>query len=340
MGAMDLDDWRVTALEKRNEGETFDCSHGAKAIMKTLHTAGIGTDNPHPPFQVALRYTGKIVDVGGDAADLVFDDAHAETPVVLDIDEIQELRFGCVSDLCPGLALAIRSFREGERATVRVWPEKAFGAAGKEALGIPADATLEFDVTLVRIIAVNLFHSNAIVKRRLYRRPAEPHEKGGVIMRPTPQLNAEVTVRWSAMLSEDDFPIRDEAVERFWLGDPSVCPWWRHVLSSFQVRSHAHATCHMPVVAPRPLLRPGSLTRAITCARACARARAWAARPLPPVQFGHFSHTLSRLPWVCWQVGESAEMLIDAEAAYGDEGSLEYEVHAPHGRVVPFRAHP
>ena len=50
-------------------------------------------------------------------------------------------------------------------------------------------------------------------------------------------------------------------------------------------------------------------------------------------------HTLSRLPWVCWQVGESAEMLIDAEAAYGDEGSLEYEVHAPHGRVVRFRAH-
>ena len=42
---MDLDDWRVTALEERDVGKTFDASHGARTVMKQLIEAEVDKVN-------------------------------------------------------------------------------------------------------------------------------------------------------------------------------------------------------------------------------------------------------------------------------------------------------
>ena len=78
MGAMELDHWRVTALEDRDVGQTFDASFGARTVMKTLLRAGNGwAENPHAPALVEVTYTGRRLDGG-----LVFDDRYADAPTV------------------------------------------------------------------------------------------------------------------------------------------------------------------------------------------------------------------------------------------------------------------
>ena len=43
------------------------------------------------------------------------------------------------------------------------------------------------------------------------------------VMRRTPQLNAEVTVRWGGVLDEDEgWEFREPKEEAFWLGDPAM----------------------------------------------------------------------------------------------------------------------
>lgn len=125
---MDMDDWRVTALEPRDVGRTFDASGGARTIMKTLLAAGMGTDNPHPPAQVELSYCGRLQEDG-----LIFDDKHAMTPAIFDLNESSpDPRFSALRPT--GLARAVRTMRLGERAKVLIRPEVGFGE-GDEALG-------------------------------------------------------------------------------------------------------------------------------------------------------------------------------------------------------------
>ena len=65
MGAMDLGDWRVTAMDERDVGKIMDASHGEKTIMKELLQAGGPRENPHPPNQVEITYIGRMRVEGG-----------------------------------------------------------------------------------------------------------------------------------------------------------------------------------------------------------------------------------------------------------------------------------
>ncbi len=255
MGAMDLDDWRVTALEARDVGQTFDASHGARTIMKTLIAPGSG-ENPHPPAQVEITYTGRLQE-----GELVFDERYATEATIFEFDEVRDGRFPIIEPAA--LGKAIRTMRPGERAKITLEAEVAFGADGDDARGVPESAALVYEVHLLRVIPVTLHDGAAIVKRRLHREPPATEEGRRALERcgfgPTPQPNAEVLVRWGGVLSEDGYEFRAMAAERFWLGDPVLAPWWARILSSFQV-------------------------------------------------------------------GETSELLLSAEAAFGDAGSLAYDV--------------
>ena len=231
MGAMDMDDWRVTSLEARDVGKEYDCSHGAKTILKMLLEPGAG-DNPHPPAQVEITYTGRLLLDG-----LVFDDAHATQSEIFEFDEARDGRFPVISPA--GLGKAIRTMRTGERAKFTIEAAAGFGSEGAPSLGVLEDAALEYEVHLHRLIPVTLHDGVSIVKRRLHRppppkaTPGAPSAASGLVQ-PTPQPNAEVVVRWGGVLSEDGYMFRQEAEERFWLGDPCSAPWWVRILSSFQ----------------------------------------------------------------------------------------------------------
>ena len=193
MGAMDLDDWRVTALEARDAGQTFDASHGARTVMKQLLAAGVGTDNPHPPHQVEITYIGREREGG-----LIVDERRIPTVFNLDAEANRvDSRYPVLEP--KGLVKCVRTMRLGEKARVTILPEQGYGAEGDEKLGVPPEAFLEYEVELIRIVRVEKFENGGIVKRHLY--PSDNlNQKNRVQMgnpktRP-PQKNAEVLIQW------------------------------------------------------------------------------------------------------------------------------------------------
>jgi len=161
MGAMDLDDWRVTALEERDVGKTFDASHGARTVMKQLLVAGVGNANPHPPAQVAVTFCGRERD-GGLLCDEVAE------PTIFNLDGSAALLDNRWPVLAPpGLVKAVRTMRLGERARITILPEQGFGAEGDASRGVPPDAYLEYEVQLHRIIQVSKYDNGGIVMRHL-----------------------------------------------------------------------------------------------------------------------------------------------------------------------------
>ena len=133
MGAMDLDAWKVQSLLKSNEGETHDCSHGAKTVMKKLLKAGKGTTNPYAPAQVEITYTCCVREEDDDPdslvpATLIVDDAHATTPAIFNLEKNTheggrgDTRFPMIEP--NGLLKAIRTMKWGEEAKITILPEE------------------------------------------------------------------------------------------------------------------------------------------------------------------------------------------------------------------------
>lgn len=201
MGAMELEHWRVTALEERDVGQSWDCSFGGRTIMKLLLEAGKGSENPLPPSQVELTYCGRALDGEGGAT--VFDDDHAATPAIFELAAGRDTRFKLLD---PWLVRAVKTMKEGERVKLTVEPKQAFGEEGNEALGVPPDATLEYDLHMRRIVHVSEYDHGGIVMRRLERDQSTEGKHGRGVMTPTPQPNAEVAVLWSGALIEDALP--------------------------------------------------------------------------------------------------------------------------------------
>lgn len=262
MGAMDLDHWKVQSLVPRNEGETHDCSYGPKTVMKKLLKAGEGTTNPQAPSQVEISYVCKVRQEDDSPeslvpSTLVVDDRYATQPGIFRLERQayegrqDDGRFPVVEP--SGLRKAIRTMRVGERAKITVLPVEAYGAEGDESRGIPPDAYLEFEVTLHRIIPVNLYDSYGILKRTLRHANNGPDGNLADPRHRNAQPNAEVVVRWEGHVVEDTIapgealepapePFWPMAEERFWLGDPSTPPWWQACLSAFRVGETSELT--------------------------------------------------------------------------------------------------
>ena len=63
----------------------------------------------------------------------------------------EEREFSCClddNDLIAGLNIALKKFKQGERSRLTIGPEYAFGKTGNEKLGIPPDATIQYEVVL------------------------------------------------------------------------------------------------------------------------------------------------------------------------------------------------
>ena len=186
----------VTALEARDVGQTFDASHGARTVMKQLLAAGVGTDNPHPPHQVEITYIGREREGG-----LIVDERRIPTVFNLDAEANRvDSRYPVLEP--KGLVKCVRTMRLGEKARVTILPEQGYGAAGDEE-GSSAEAFLEYEVELIRIVRVEKFENGGIIGRHLY--PSDNlNQKNRVQMgnpktRP-PQKNAEVLIRWGGYL--------------------------------------------------------------------------------------------------------------------------------------------
>ena len=243
MGAIDLDDWKCTQMEGTHVGQTMDASGGKGLVMKTLVRAGTGTDNPTYPAQPELSFVGRVKEVGSctGAEGGIFINVEAPTVYATrtrDDLAVPDDRFELLRP--EGLKMGVISMREGETSTLTLKPEVGYGVDGDATLGVPPNATLEFEVTLHRIIDTQAFASGSVFKRRLVKGQLGQH--GNRHLAPSPQPNAEVKLLWSGVLEEDGYEFRPPGVQEFWLGDPDVPPFWSLFLNSFRRGEVAEVT--------------------------------------------------------------------------------------------------
>jgi FK506-binding protein 4/5 len=192
--------WRVTSLDKHDVGNTYNVGSGPKhAVTKKLldALAEPDVDNPANGWEVELTFTAKVVGDGGDGGGgggRVF--AH-------EVGAIMTLGKGT---LPAGVEEGIRTMREGEHALLTIQPEKAFGASGDEAKGVPGGAVVEYDVLLSRAIQVRQLCGGTATKRRLVS--GKRWER--------PSRYDELRCLWKGVLATDDRRIFQEETESTW----------------------------------------------------------------------------------------------------------------------------
>jgi len=146
MGDMEDDEFDVEEdmnkhMGENMIGETVDISatKGAGDVRKKLITPGLGYDNPMAPYDVAIKYTGRVA-----GAEAPFDTKHAEEPLCFEMPRDDE-----PAPVPAGVCRAIRTMLKGEKVLVTLTPAVAFGAEGDATLGVPPDATVEYELELV-----------------------------------------------------------------------------------------------------------------------------------------------------------------------------------------------
>lgn len=108
--------------------------------------------------------------------------AHREAREV--VMSMEEGRCVCsADDWIPGVAglRVLTDLREGQRCLVRIFPDLAFGGQGLPELGVPPNATLEYDVEVLKIMKledISLDNGGGVVKKTIregegYDRPTE-----------------------------------------------------------------------------------------------------------------------------------------------------------------------
>lgn len=105
-------------------------------MKKAVKVVGSGHNRPSDQSTVVVKYSGK---VKGEAFE----------PFVSHMDSPVTLQLGKDASLVWGLEEGIKNMHVGERSSIFVSPLYAFGAAGDNALSIPPNAELEFDVELI-----------------------------------------------------------------------------------------------------------------------------------------------------------------------------------------------
>ena len=121
------------------------------------------------------------------------------------------------------------------------------------------EALLERAVRLRALL--KSYEQGGIVKRTLRRAPNAKR----IDAASHAQRHCEVNVRWSGCLIEDaapgevfldtSEPFREEADERFWVGDPNTALWWATALPPHR-RFH-----HLPRIRASSASRASSATR-------------------------------------------------------------------------------
>jgi FK506-binding protein 4/5 len=105
-----------------------------KGVKKTVNTAGTGWEKPKNMYEVKVNIKGK-------HGENVFDSNEADG---------QPRTYVVGSGLpCKGLNAAFREMKKGEKATVVLQSEEAFGSEGLPDKNVPADAEVTYEVELV-----------------------------------------------------------------------------------------------------------------------------------------------------------------------------------------------
>ena len=179
--------------------------------------------------QVELTYSGRLAKGGKP-----FDTEHAETARLITIG----------ADALPeGVEKAVMTMRQGERATVSVKSELAFGEAGDPSRGVPPNADVEYEVHLLRIYETSEMVEGRIRKRQLLKGSGW-EVPGGL---------DEITVRWSGVLADSGERCFDETEITFSADDPTLPTLWKTaVVGQFKKGERAELT-----VAPELFLGEG-----------------------------------------------------------------------------------
>ncbi|KAJ1617611.1 hypothetical protein T492DRAFT_1098419, partial [Pavlovales sp. CCMP2436] len=148
-GAMEMDDFDVeedtsSHMGENMIGEELDISRGTGECLKKLVKPGVGYDNPINPYEVHINYSARIKGEDGP-----FDVHYVSRPCIFTLHPEGE---GCPVPV--GVCKALRTFLKGETSILTLQPSVAFGEAGDPARGVPPNAVVEFEVTLLSYFKV------------------------------------------------------------------------------------------------------------------------------------------------------------------------------------------
>ena len=169
--------------------------------------------------QVELTYSGRLAKGGKP-----FDTEYAETARLITIG----------ADALPeGVEKAVMTMRQGERATISVKSELAFGESGDPSRGVPPNADVEYDVHLLHIYETSEMVEGKIRKRQLLKGSGW-EVPGGL---------DEITVRWSGVLADSGKPCFEETEITFSADDPTLPTLWKSaVVGQFKKGERAELT--------------------------------------------------------------------------------------------------
>ncbi|KAG2483840.1 hypothetical protein HYH03_017296, partial [Edaphochlamys debaryana] len=134
---------------------------GDGGVIKTVTTEGSGWQQCQPEFEAKVAYKAR---VEGSEAPFASSDLEVFT--------------ASQGHLVPALAVAVKTMKKGEAVNLKVKPAYGFGEAGSEQYGVPPNADLDIDLTLLGWNQIeNVNPEGTIVKKTLesnedeYRQP-------------------------------------------------------------------------------------------------------------------------------------------------------------------------
>ncbi|XP_030023073.1 FK506-binding protein 59 isoform X2 [Manduca sexta] len=122
--------FEIEMLDWKLEDLSPDKKNG---ILRHIITKGSGFDSPNDGALVTVELEGKL-----QADGKVFD----TRTVTFNLGE------GSDHNICEGVERALEKFLKGEKSRLIIKPKYAFKTKGNQELGVPPDATVEYEVTL------------------------------------------------------------------------------------------------------------------------------------------------------------------------------------------------
>ncbi|KAG2423969.1 hypothetical protein HXX76_014908 [Chlamydomonas incerta] len=136
---------------------------GDGGVIKTVTAPGSGWEQCQDMFEAKVSYSARV--------------AGADKPFA----SAEDVAFSVAEGLLvPAVRIAVKTMKRGEQVQLKVKPEYGFGAAGSSEYGVPPNADLEIDLTLLGWNNIEFCNSeNTIIKKTLveceneYRTPNE-----------------------------------------------------------------------------------------------------------------------------------------------------------------------
>ncbi|GLI70658.1 hypothetical protein VaNZ11_015595 [Volvox africanus] len=174
---------------------------GDGGVIKTIVQEGSGWGTCQDLFEARVAYTARV--------------AGSETPFSASDGTLVTVKDGL---LVPAVSVALRTMKKGEQASLKVKPAYGFGDTGSEEYGVPPNAELEIDISLLNWHQVeNVTPDGGVVMKTLVSNDDEYRK---------PNDGAKVTLRIEGKVLPDgpEFLKHGEGNPLvFTVGDEQVC---------------------------------------------------------------------------------------------------------------------